>query len=109
VPDWAPADAVNLNCRQGSLSYPSGFARNLLESTEQIELQKEAYERLVRTVLGSPPSSGLLAMQSYGPRPQELLHLLASENDAKTRFTWEDQRKELEPSFSLKTPENIHP
>ena len=42
APDWAPADAVNLNCRQGSLSYPSGFARNLLESTEQIELQKEA-------------------------------------------------------------------
>jgi hypothetical protein len=50
----------------------------------------------------------LLAMQSYGPRPQQLLHLLASENDAKTRFTREDQRKELEPSFSLKTPENIH-
>lgn len=42
APDWAPADAVNLNCRPRSLSYPSGFARNLLESTEQIELQKEA-------------------------------------------------------------------
>lgn len=46
---------------------------------EQIEPHKQALEAIVTKVLGSPPSTGLVAMQSDAARRRELRYFLASE------------------------------
>jgi hypothetical protein len=44
-----------------------------------IEEHRESFETIVASILGSPPASGLLAMQSYEDRQRELILFLASE------------------------------